>query len=166
MEETAMRVLRTVLPASLLLICGCAAVLAADSAPPPAKSPAAVPDDGLRCVTDQGVEEPSSVVEDAILIAGGGGGGGVPNCPVNFNDCHDLPGQACTPINCVTVDLGYDTCKKPGGRKLTCINGNLQQTTCDCHAGVRSTCCDEPGGCSFGDCGICGTGTLSTVCPL
>jgi hypothetical protein len=165
MEETAMRFLRSVLPASLLLICGCATALAAETAPPPANGPAAVPDDGLRCVTDQGVEEPSSILDDAILIAGGGGGG-VPNGPVNFNDCHDLPGQACTPINCATVDLGYNTCKKPGGRKISCTNGNLQQTTCDCHAGVRSTCCDEPGGCSFGDCGICGTGLLSTVCPL
>jgi hypothetical protein len=160
-----MKGLRTVLPASVLLICGWAAVLAAEQAPPGAKDLDSGPDDGLRCVSDLGVDKPAALNDDWILIAAGGGHG-IPSCPVNFNNCHDVPGQACTPINCETVDLGYDTCKRPGGRTISCTNGNLQQTTCDCHTGVRSTCCDEPGGCSFGDCGTCGTGTLSTVCPL
>jgi len=160
-----MKGLRTVLPASVLLICGWAPVLAAEPAPPAAKDLTTLPDDGLRCVSDLGVEKPELLANDWILIAGGGGGH-VPNCPVNFNNCHDVPGQACTPINCVTIDLEYATCKRPGGQTIGCTNGPLQQTTCDCHTGVRSTCCDEPGGCSFGDCGICGTGTLSTVCPL
>lgn len=167
-----MRGLRILVPTGLVAVCLCTAALAAEPtavAPPAAKTPAppaavSVPDDSdieFSCAGDVPAEMSPLGPKDSASPAGGGG---IPDCPVNYDNCHDLPGQACRPVNCVTIDLGYDTCRKPNGRKLTCVNGNLQQTTCGCHVGVHSICCDD-GTCSWGDCGVCGNGTLSTVCP-
>jgi len=87
----------------------------------------------------------------------------VPPCPVNFSDCEDVPGRKCALQNCTTVDLGYSKCKK-NRRVIGCRNGNLQQTTCDCLEQLHLVCCDL-GTCSFGECGVCTGGSLTTQCP-
>ena len=114
--------------------------------------------DGMLCVTDLGLEGPELLPGAPVAD-----GGGVPDCPVNFSNCVDVPGRKCTLQNCITEDLGYDKCRRPSGHIIQCRNGNIQQTTCDCRQRLQLICCDDES-CGF-ECGICTGGSLSTVCP-
>ncbi|HKQ60221.1 MAG TPA: hypothetical protein VJS92_02980 [Candidatus Polarisedimenticolaceae bacterium] len=111
---------------------------------------------GLQCVGDGAAASP------AIALDAGRPDTRIPNCPVNFSNCVDVPGRKCTLQDCVTVDLGYDKCKK-NGHVFQCTNGNLQQTTCTCRERLHLICCDDDT-CGF-PCGECSGGSLTTVCP-
>jgi len=142
------------------LLLASAAAWAAEVQPAPAvdaDGPAAL--DGMTCVSDRGYEKP----EIGTPGPAPEGAGGIPNCPTNFSNCVNVPGRKCTLQNCVTIDLGYDSCRK-NGHVLTCTSGNLQQTTCDCRERLHQICCDD-GNCEFGECGFCTGGSLTTVCP-
>lgn len=129
-------------------------------ADPPAAEATADLTAGMSCVTVSGVEDPD-VLGGAPTAAAAAGP--IPDCPVNFSDCEDVPGRKCGLRNCVTVDLGYSTCRR-NRFVISCRNGNLQQTTCDCVELLHLVCCDL-GTCEFGECGVCTGGSLTTVCP-
>lgn len=150
-----------------VLMLSLGATLAAD---PPEMDQAAAPSspatevsdltDGMLCVTEESTTIPEILEESAGRLALQGG---VPDCPVNFSNCEDVPGRKCALQNCVTTSLPFDKCKK-NGRIIRCRNGNLQQTTCDCLERLHLVCCDTDS-CEFGECGFCSGGSLSTVCP-
>ena len=149
---------RNLIVAVLLLFVAAIPVMAAEvKAVPPADADGSTAIDGMTCLSDQGFQKPEIGAPDQ------GQSPQVPKCPTNFSNCPNVPGRACSLQNCVTEDLGYSSCRKPGGHVITCIAGNIQQTTCDCLERLHQICCDD-NSCGF-TCGECTGGSLTTVCP-
>jgi hypothetical protein len=135
----------------------------ADSPSPKAgDKPTPKPIDGMLCVGKESVESPTLLPEGLDKLSKNSVP--VPNCPVNYSNCQNVPGRSCTLQNCVTVDLEWSKCKRPGGIIISCDVGlTIHQTTCNCEEQFHSQCCDT-GTCEWGDCGICSGGRLATFC--
>lgn len=128
------------------------------AADPPAAT--AEPVAGLTCGTENDSDIAVTLGEDSIVAADAGG---VPDCPVEFSNCLDVPGRKCGLRNCVTVDLGIRKCRQPDGSMFSCTPANIQQTTCNCEEAFHMVCCDFDE-CTFGECGTCSGGSLALFC--
>ena len=150
--------------ATLVLSTGVAFALAD---PPKAEGPPTPPQpvDGMLCVGEKGSVESPVILGDALQSQRVGGGGHIPNCLTSFSSCPDVPGRNCSLQNCQTFDLGYSSCRRPNGIIISCSEPGwtIHKTTCDCEEQYHDTCCDA-GNCSWGPCGTCTGGSLSTVC--
>jgi len=94
-----------------------------------------------------------------VLLAGlVGPAVGAVDCPSEYASCQDVPGKSCrldTGGQCTIVDLGVQSCTRPGQSPFSCQQGQtVGKKNCSCHTRLQSQCCAE-GECEFGDCGSC-----------
>lgn len=110
----------------------------------------------------------------ALVLLAGLGGPTIDaiDCPDAFTECSDQPGKSCrcgTGAQCTIMDLGVQSCTRPGQSPFTCgLGQTVGKKTCPCNTRLQNQCCPE-GECSFGECGSCeaqdGCQTLTCITP-
>jgi hypothetical protein len=110
-----------------------------------------------------------TVVAFVLVAALLGPPAGAVDCPSEYSTCTDQPGKSCrldTGSQCSIVDLGVQSCTRPGQSAFSCQQGQtVGKKNCSCHTRLQSECCTE-GDCEFGECGSCEiqAGSQSLLC--